>query len=351
MRDEHRDGRGVRRFACAAIIAISSAFAVEAGGCRGTYGLELAPCSELADCFPWPGTECRNGLCACSDGQTYCDNICKPKDACGFEQQSSSGQQSSEGGGSDLSACVNDSDCAQPDVRCGLVVCANNACVSLIHVGPTASQLRGDCLRTECDQSGQMVLIRDHEDSYDDGNPCTIDTCTAFGMAHEPLSDGLPCPGLKGVCGFGVCVACIADVDCGEATLRCHDTKECVPETCVDPMQNGGETDLNCGGSCAPCKDGASCLAANDCVSGVCVLQQCAAPTCEDGVKNGAETDVDCGTKECGKCSDGKRCTFPNDCASNVCWAGACQVANCFDGVKNNGEASEDCGGPCAQCP
>ncbi len=71
--------------------------------------------------------------------------------------------------------------------------------------------------------------------------------------------------------------------------------------TCNDGIQNGNETGVDCGGSCAPCT------------------------TCNDGIKNGNETGVDCG----GDCSP---CT------------------TCNDGIQNGDESGVDCGGSCGPC-
>jgi hypothetical protein len=49
---------------------------------------------------------------------------------------------------------------------------------------------------------------------------------------------------------------------------------------------------------------------------------------CADGLQNGAETDVDCGA-ECGGCIAGKRCVASTDCAGNVsCTGGVCAAAS-----------------------
>jgi hypothetical protein len=40
--------------------------------------------------------------------------------------------------------------------------------------------------------------------------------------------------------------------------------------TCYDGVKNGDETDVDCGGSCAPCIAGKACNENADCVSGVC---------------------------------------------------------------------------------
>ena len=92
-------------------------------------------------------------------------------------------------------------------------------------------------------------------------------------------------------------------------------------------------------------QDGGGCVAADDCVSGVCTGNICQAPSATDGVKNGDETDVDCGGASAPKCTAGKGCAGPSDCSSNACdMNGKCQVApSCTGGVgagnQCNGES------------
>jgi hypothetical protein len=50
--------------------------------------------------------------------------------------------------------------------------------------------------------------------------------------------------------------------------------------------------------------------------------------TCNTGVQDGDETDVDCGgdITLCNvRCNAGKMCAVNSDCASNMCPAGVCQ--------------------------
>ena len=47
--------------------------------------------------------------------------------------------------------------------------------------------------------------------------------------------------------------------------------------TCEDGVQDGPETDVDCGGDCRPCDHGDTCLSARDCASG-----RCAAHVCEE---------------------------------------------------------------------
>jgi hypothetical protein len=226
-----------------------------------------------------------------------------------------------------------------------------------IHAGPLASQLRGDCQLAQCSVTGEVVMIYDPSDFYDDGRQCTSDFCGPDGPRNEPLVNGTTCPVTPaGRCWEGGCVDC---VDGDPSMQNCPSGKACdgfvcVPLHCVNNNQADyalGETDVNCGGPCRRCPEGDACLQAADCDSGVCAMSTCQIPTCSDDVHNDAETGVDCGAPSCPLCGSGDGCQTGADCASGVCWAGACEMPTCFDGIRNDGEAGIDCGGPCDPCP
>ncbi len=48
--------------------------------------------------------------------------------------------------------------------------------------------------------------------------------------------------------------------------------------SCVDGVRNGDESDIDCGGTCGPCGNAASCAAAADCLSARCVDDTCVSP-------------------------------------------------------------------------
>src|SRR4029453_18347542 len=77
-----------------------------------------------------------------------------------------------------------------------------------------------------------------------------------------------------------------------------------VKDHCDDRARDGDETDVDCGGSCIPCRDAAVCLVAGDCLAGRCDAGRCGAPTCTNGVRDATESDVDCG--------NGCKPCFPN---------------------------------------
>jgi hypothetical protein len=71
-----------------------------------------------------------------------------------------------------------------------------------------------------------------------------------------------------------------------------------------------------------PCADNAPCSENADCASGWCYVGYCrpvVTDTCSNGVLDGSETDVDCGGV-CEPCPQGAHCTTATDCISNVCF-------------------------------
>ncbi|MEE2789547.1 MAG: hypothetical protein VX589_19570 [Myxococcota bacterium] len=155
------------------------------------------------------------------------------------------------------------------------------------------------------------------------------------------------------------------DIDCGpgcapcEAGARCLDVVDCLSgvcqdgvcqaPTCDDEVANGDEVGLDCGGGCQACPAGTRCGHDTDCLSQVCVNQVCAPPACDDRQLNGGESDVDCGGP-CPLCDAGQACRQSMDCQSSVCRENRCQAATCEDGFRNGDESDDDCGGACSPC-
>ena len=75
--------------------------------------------------------------------------------------------------------------------------------------------------------------------------------------------------------------------------------------SCADGIRDLEESDVVCGGpNCAPCAALMQCFEDADCESGFCdrLDNRCRAPSCGDGVQNGLETDEDCGGAQCALC-------------------------------------------------
>ncbi len=159
-------------------------------------------------------------------------------------------------------------------------------------------------------------------------------------------------------CGGSCSAGCGVGEGCGGAqdceTQICDEDGTCQgPGGCDDGMQGDDESDADCGGACgSTCPVDGECEDFLDCEELVCDTDgECAAPNCEDGAPNGDETDVDCGGPLCDPCADGGSCDEGIDCVSGACDEGTCVPTQCTDGEQNGGETDVDCGGPdCAPC-
>lgn len=160
--------------------------------------------------------------------------------------------------------------------------------------------------------------------------------------ANQVLDEGetaIDCGGTCAPCAMGR--TCVASVDC--AGSQCIDGV-CQSISCTDQTRSGTETDVDCGGgACKACAPGQRCNQSSDCNSGVCASDTCSQPTCSDKVKNGEETDSDCGGSTCPTCSPGQKCSVGTDCAGGNCTGGTCSLV-CLDGKGNcDGDPSNGC--------
>lgn len=178
---------------------------------------------------------------------------------------------------------------------------------------------------------------------------------------------GGPCPPCPPRCGNGV-VEAGEECDDGNTDDLDSCSNQCISATCIDGVQNQGESGIDCGGPCSPCpprcgngvvETGEECDDGNADNLDRC-SNQCVASTCSDGVRNQGEQAVDCGGP-CAPCVTPARCGDGNVDPGEECDDGnqedldscsnRCIAATCTDGVRNQGETAIDCGGPCRPCP
>jgi hypothetical protein len=129
-----------------------------------------------------------------------------------------------------------------------------------------------------------------------------------------------------------------------------------VPPTCDDGAQNGDETDVDCGGSCAQCKVGDKCAAPGDCplgycFDGVCCGEACGLP-CRScalpgsigdcaPIPDGQDPDDECATTAPSTCGTtgacaGGQCAFHamgTECAPASCMNGTLDLADTCNGA------------------
>ena len=97
--------------------------------------------------------------------------------------------------------------------------------------------------------------------------------------------------------------------------------------TCSDGVQNGNESDEDCGGDCASCADGLSCFRDRDCIHEHCDQGTCRAVACSPGerVCDGGVSRL-CNERGIGYVRD-----FDEDCDARgfPCEDGQCVVPEC----------------------
>ena len=337
-------------------------------------------CEEDMDCA---SGVCTDGLCAvptCSDGVANgnetdvdcgaeCGSTCQPTDTCGVfvdcEQLVCTQDQCADPTCSDGAPNGNetDVDCGGPDCDpCSVpgqclvgTDCISGVCDQGQCVGPQCADGTQNGNETDVDCGGPDCAPCDDGDSCVGGPDCLSEVCENSICTAASCTDGIQNGSETGVdCGGDQCPACpngggcTQDSDCESG--QCDEPSgTCEDPTCSDGMQNGDETDVDCGGgSCVPCDDGDMCIDDTDCASQMCSEGTCESPTCDDGVQNGLESDVDCGGGECPACDVGDDCLLASDCVSMVCLNETCQPPPaCDDGIQNGGETDVDCGGRC----
>ncbi len=255
------------------------------------------------------------------------------------------------GGATCATECCAPTDCPSNASECVQRTCEGGVCGTkpVADGVPVSTQTPGDCQRIVCDGAGATKSVTADDDLPDDGAQCTIDKCQAGVPKNTNVPAGEACAESGGIkCdGSGGCVECLAPTDC--ASKVCTVAGTCAPAQCGDSVKNADETDVDCGGVCgATCGTGDLCAGDGDCLNHVCdaMTGECAAPACDDLVQNGDETDLDCGGPMCAStCGPGESCEVDLDCKGGLCSGSFC-LPSCTDGALNNGEKAVDCGGP-----
>ncbi len=182
-----------------------------------------------------------------------------------------------------------------------------------------------------CLTSGDTAALEAKVDAYVDDVVCALDS--AGGTCPTPTATPTPAPTPTADCGNGI--------------------------------QDGDETDDDCGGNdCPDCGLGGGCLAHSDCVATTfCNMGTCGcAPgqtNCNMSVGDACEVATGSDPNNCGMC--GFVCSIPNaveSCVMSTCLVGSCDVnyGNC-DNVGANGcevfllGDNNHCGACNAPCP
>jgi len=309
---------------------------------RADLAYLAATCDVDADCEP-AASECKRAACelgvcvhVVNAGAVVPDGVGN----CTLDRCEAQGSRSPEFDAADV----------PPQApSCRQYACTQIGVPDLLEAGDGAP-----CESGYCNQGTCVECLQDQHCMSATEPRCVASTCVSeqcANMVQSELETDEDCGGPAcAKCADGQ--MCLAGTDCQSGV--CGSDGRCAAPTCSDRVRNGSEPGTDCGVVCAiGCPPGEGCLVSSDCESLVCDFSTfvCLAPSCKDDVQNGGETDTDCG-EVCagvdGLCDIGETCLSRGDCASYKCAAGVCAVS-CFDGLQNQGEAGVDCGGPCQQ--
>lgn len=238
---------------------------------------------------------------------------------------------------------------------CKSNACSEGKCQDIIP--PDGQQNNGE---TDVDCGGAKAAACDDGKKCAAASDCKSSVCTG-GICQAPSpTDGVKngdetgkdCGGSKAPkCPTGE--GCASTADC--ADVKCDDTtKKCGSVAHDDGIKNGDETGIDCGGPTATkkCPPGEGCAGDADCDNTRCDTagaKTCNAPTKNDGLQNGTETDVDCGggaPTNADRCKDGKtdatsqKCDVDGDCESGFCsFTKHCVTARSCKGTVGNATA------------
>ncbi len=269
----------------------------------------------------------------CDDGNSCTTDQCDPKGGClsvPLAAPCSDGNPCTEGDQCKVGKCFPGplKDCSD-NQPCTTEYCTADAgCATKFN---TAECDDGDaCTVGDMCQQGQCSGAAM---ACDDGNPCSLDTCTAGQCGHTWAT--LPCSDANLCTDGDKCV----DGKCqGGPPLACDDGNTCTQDGCSAGI--GCVHNLIPSGT--PCDDGSSCTTGDACSGGLC--KGSGSNSCSDG--NACTADACATNGACvhlaldGPCDDGDPCTVGEKCA-----AGACQSSGQGLDGDGDGHVAAACGG------
>jgi hypothetical protein len=116
-------------------------------------------------------------------------------------------------------------------------------------------------------------------------------------------------------------------VDCGGSCAPCVTPGGRPAPTGRDaePAPGAADAQGGAGGCQTTCADGTPCTSDATCASRTCsTAKVCTAARSDDRLENGTETDVDCGGAAAPRCAEGKKCLTDADCNGACSYAGTC---------------------------
>lgn len=318
-------------------------------------------CSALDEA---PGTACEGGVIAC-DGTEATRCVAEDSNDCG--------------GSEALDATLGEA-CGECDTgvvvcnglnatRCEGDVgeAARNPCGGCAFMWQSVGAPCGACAGGAWECNGSEEIRCSGGERSDARTECTED------CRELPYQIGDACGACSGASegGTGVVVCEDMRLACaGETSAPLNFCGTCDAEAPVNAcggcevLRSGSGSVVALGVRCGECDEQAWVCDGTDPNLAVCdTSAECS--TCGDGLQNGEETDVDCGGPDCAGCDLGESCETVDDCdipdesggsgtLEGSCYEGACRppgYTECFNGRQNGPEEFVDCGGPiCPSC-
>nr|HEX4315788.1 hypothetical protein [Kofleriaceae bacterium] len=278
-------------------------------------------------------------------------------------------------GGGDCVHCTLPNECPGSDTDCQARTCLEGVCgfdnqpAGIV----AAHQVAGDCHKSVCDGSGNILSNVDNTDVPNDHDACTGDVCTSGVPSNPDLGSGTACGSGLQCDGSGDCVTCLDATQCPGSDTDCE-TRTCTAGTCGFAFAGSGTpTSLQTIGDCVDSVcDGSGNIVQvpdgsdtpddhDDCTSDSCSNGSAVFTDLPQGTSCAGNLECD-GSGGCGFCGDGVAAGFEecdgSDLASASCTSLgfttgtlACDVACTFDTSScttcGNGvlEPGEDCDG------
>ena len=319
------------------------------GGGTSSSGGGLNPDGGPVECTTPP---CAGGA-ECTDGSECASGICK-ESRC-IDQSANDGVKNGTetdidcgGPSAGTPRCASGKQCVETR-DCNNVLCTGSVCQP-----PRTNDGIKNGAETDIDCGGPDAPRCATGKACVETSDCNNVLCTDLVCQPVTAGDGLKngtetdvdCGGAEApACATGQ--TCLVTADCDN--VLCTDSV-CQPPTAVDGLKNGTETAKDCGGgepTNAPrCPTGQACIETADCDKVLCTGQLCQPPTAVDGIQNGTESDKDCGggaPTNARRCNENEMCGEGSDCDSRFCTAGICEPRKA--GRKDGDETDIDCGG------
>lgn len=149
--------------------------------------------------------------------------------------------------------CTSPSECPGADTDCAKRACVDGKCRvnNVAPDTPTATQVAGDCKRTECDGVGGIRTLVDLSDAPATTSECATPTCSTTGPGETFKGAGTPCTMGGSYCdGAGKCVQCVVPTTCSGADTECR-KRACVMNACtMADTPDGTPAEMQTAGDC-----------------------------------------------------------------------------------------------------